>query len=76
MPRVVGIDPGTVSIDVCGLHDGRLVLDRSWPTAEALAKPDELLRFLRSAGEPDLVAGLSGYGLPLVPADRATEEDW
>jgi predicted butyrate kinase (DUF1464 family) len=76
MPRVVGIDPGTVSIDVCGLDDGRLVLDRSWPTAEALAKPEELLRFLRSAGEPDLVAGLSGYGLPLVPADRATEEDW
>lgn len=76
MPRVVGVDPGTVSVDVCGLDDGRLVLDRSWPTAEALADPDEFIRALRSMGEPDLVAGPSGYGLPLVPADQATEEDW
>jgi predicted butyrate kinase (DUF1464 family) len=76
MPRVVGIDPGSVSIDVCGLDDGRVVLDRAWPTAEALADVDGFATYLRSAGEPNLVAGLSGYGLPLVPADRATEEDW
>ncbi len=76
MPRVVGIDPGTVSIDVCGLDDGRVVLDRSWPTAHALADPDGFIAYVRSAGEPALVTGLSGYGLPLVPADRATDDDW
>jgi predicted butyrate kinase (DUF1464 family) len=76
VPRVVGIDPGTVSIDVCGLDEGRVVLDRSWPTAEALADLDGFIGYLRSAGEPALVTGLSGYGLPLVPADRATEDDW
>ena len=27
MPRVVGIDAGTVSVDICGLIDGRLSLD-------------------------------------------------
>jgi predicted butyrate kinase (DUF1464 family) len=75
MPRVVGIDPGTVSIDVCGLDDGRVVLDRAWPTAEALADPDGFAAYLRSAGEPSLVAGLSGYGLPLIPAERATDDD-
>src|SRR5438552_3374515 len=37
MPRVIGIDPGTVTIDACGLEDGRMFLDRSVPTAEALA---------------------------------------
>src|SRR5881392_1913528 len=37
MPRVIGIDPGTVSVDVCGLDEGRLFLDRSLPTSEALA---------------------------------------
>ncbi|HEU4649441.1 MAG TPA: DUF1464 family protein [Gemmatimonadales bacterium] len=76
MPRVVGIDPGTVSIDVCGLEDGRLVLDRSWRTADALADPDGFAEFLRSAGEPDLVVGPSGYGLPLIRADQASEADW
>src|SRR6266704_2049364 len=39
MPRVIGIDPGTVSIDLCGLDDGQLFLDRSFPTAVALAAP-------------------------------------
>jgi predicted butyrate kinase (DUF1464 family) len=76
MPRVVGIDPGTISIDVCGLDDGQVVLDRAWPTAEALADVDGFVGYLRSAGEPSLVAGLSGYGLPLVPANRATDDDW
>lgn len=75
MPRVVGIDPGTVSIDVCGLEDGRLFLDRAWPTAEALADPGGLVQFLRSGGEPDLVAGPSGYGLPLRRADAVTEDE-
>jgi len=76
MPRVVGIDPGTVSIDVCGLEDGRVVLDRSWPTADALADPGRLVSLLRASGAPDLIAGPSGYGLPLVYASEATEADW
>jgi predicted butyrate kinase (DUF1464 family) len=74
MTRVVGIDPGTVSIDVCGLVDGRLYLDRSWPTAEALADAGGLLDLLTADGAPDLVVGPSGYGLPLVPAAQASDE--
>jgi predicted butyrate kinase (DUF1464 family) len=76
MPRVIGIDPGTVSVDVCGIEDGRMFLDRSLPTAEALAAPDTLLTLLESAGPLDLVAGPSGYGLPLVAARDATETDF
>jgi predicted butyrate kinase (DUF1464 family) len=75
MTRVVGFDPGTVSIDVCGLIDGRLYLDRSWPTEDALAHPGALLDFLRSSGVPELVAGPSGYGLPLVRSAQATDDD-
>ncbi len=75
MPRVVGIDPGTVSIDVCGLADGRLYLDRSWPTAEALAQARGFLELLTADGVPDLVAGPSGYGLPLVSAAQVTDDD-
>ena len=46
MPRVIGIDPGTVSIDACGLENGRLFLDESLPTREALANPTRLVTWL------------------------------
>jgi len=75
MTRVVGFDPGTVSIDVCGLADGRVYLDRSWPTEEALANPKAFVDLLRSSGSPDLVAGPSGYGLPLLSSTQVTEDD-
>src|SRR3989441_715593 len=75
MPRVIGIDPGTVSIDLCGLEDGTVFLDRSFPTAAALADPGAFVALLTDAGPLDLIAGPSGYGLPLVRAREATEED-
>jgi predicted butyrate kinase (DUF1464 family) len=75
MPRVIGIDPGTVSIDLCGLDDGRLFLDRSWPTAAALADPARFIAELEAAGPLDLVAGPSGYGLPLTRVQDASDED-
>ncbi|HVH67362.1 MAG TPA: DUF1464 family protein [Gemmatimonadales bacterium] len=75
MPRVIGIDPGTVSIDVCGLDEGTLFLDRSTPTARAVADPGAFIATLQDAGPVDLIAGPSGYGLPLVRAADATEED-
>ena len=75
MPRVAGVDPGTISIDVCGLEDGELYLDRSIPTAAALADPAGFVSLLRGAHPPDLIAGPSGYGLPLVAAASASEED-
>jgi predicted butyrate kinase (DUF1464 family) len=75
MPRVLGIDPGTVSMDICGLVDGRVYLDRSWPTEEALAHPEGLVEFLTASGTPDLIAGPSGYGLPLIRAAEATDAD-
>src|SRR6266705_2031912 len=75
MPRVIGIDPGTVSIDLCGLEDGTVFLDRSFPTAAALSDPGAFLAVLTDAGPIDLIAGPSGYGLPLTRAREATEED-
>src|SRR4029079_14670687 len=71
----VGIDPGTVSIDLCGVEDGRIFLDRSLPTGKALADPAAFVALLESQGPLDFVAGPSGYGLPLVAARDATEDD-
>src|SRR5438105_528721 len=77
-PRVIGIDPGTVSIDVCGLDDGAVFLDRSLPTADALANPSVIVDVLDAAHRTaplDLVAGPSGYGLPLIRAQDVTDDD-
>src|SRR5262245_16572345 len=74
MPRVVGVDPGTVSFDLCGLEDGRPFLDCSVPS-EAAREPRELVDRLVAARPLDLVAAPSGYGLPLVTLDRVTERD-
>src|SRR2546427_3960363 len=74
MPRVIGIDPGTVSIDLCGLDDGHLFLDRSWPTAEALADPAPFVAELEAAGPLDVVVGPSGYGVPITRVQDITEE--
>ena len=75
MPRVAGIDPGTLSLDVCGLDDGRLFLDATWPTAELLADPAPLIDALLGAGPIDLVVGPSGYGLPLRPARDVSDDE-
>src|SRR5207249_9855585 len=75
MLRVIGIDPGTFTIDACGLEDGRMFLDRSVPTAEALADRARFVGLLEAAGPVDCIAGPSGYGLPLTRGQEATEED-
>jgi predicted butyrate kinase (DUF1464 family) len=72
---VIGIDPGTVSIDLCGLDDGRVFLDLSIPTAEALASPSRIPAILEEHAPIDLVVGPSGYGLPLTVASVLTETD-
>jgi predicted butyrate kinase (DUF1464 family) len=73
--RVLGIDPGTVTVDLCGLEDGRVFLDRSFPTADVVRAPEQLLNLMTSAGRVDLVAGPSGYGLPLTSVRAATDDD-
>jgi predicted butyrate kinase (DUF1464 family) len=75
MIRAVGIDPGTLSIDVCGIADGQIYLDRTWPTADALSNATAFLELLTGPGSPDLVVGPSGYGLPMQPARDASEDD-
>lgn len=75
MTRVAGIDPGTVTLDACGLEDGRVFLDASWPTADLMADPQPLLDALLGAGPIDLIAGPSGYGLPLCRAREVSDDD-
>jgi len=75
MPRVVGIDPGTVSFDLCGLQDGAIFLERSVPTSELSRRPETLVNLLREVAPLDLIAGPSGYGLPLVRIENLGDRD-
>ena len=81
MTRVAGVDPGTVSFDVCVLDDGEVAFERSFgdTPAEGGSFPTSDLPPLVSAlveqGPFDLVLGPSGYGLPLVPAGQVGERE-
>jgi len=74
-PRVAGVDPGTVSIDLCALDGGEVLLDLSFPSAELALDPAPLVDALVAYGPYDLVLGPAGYGLPLVPGERVGERE-
>jgi predicted butyrate kinase (DUF1464 family) len=68
MPRVAGVDPGTLSFDLCVLQDGESVIEQVFETGSLSEDSAPLLEALASHGPYDLVYGPSGYGLPLVAA--------
>jgi predicted butyrate kinase (DUF1464 family) len=75
LTRVAGVDPGTVSFDICVLDDGDVILERSFPTEDVGADPAPLVEALVDRGPFDLVLGPAGYGLPLVPAEQVGERE-
>src|SRR5918992_1393944 len=74
-PRVAGIDPGTVSTDVCALDGGEVLLDESFRSADLALDRAPLVDALVAHGPLDLVLGPAGYGLPLVPGERVGERE-
>jgi predicted butyrate kinase (DUF1464 family) len=74
-PRVAGVDPGTVSIDVCALDDGEVLLDQSFRSADLALDPAPLVDALAAHRPLDLVFGPAGYGLPLVRGERVGERE-
>jgi len=75
MRRVVGCDPGTSSLDLVLFVNGA-VADQARLTPDELRDdPGRPLSILRGWAPLDLIAGPSGYGLPLVHARDATEAD-
>jgi predicted butyrate kinase (DUF1464 family) len=75
MRRVAGCDPGTSSLDVLVVQDG-VVGDQARFAPETLrADPAAVVRWLSERGPFDLIAGPSGYGLPLLLARDCTDRD-
>ncbi len=75
MPRVAGVDPGTVSFDLCVLEDGEPVVERVFETGSLSRDSVPLLRSLSDHGPYDLIYGPSGYGLALVMAADVGERE-
>jgi predicted butyrate kinase (DUF1464 family) len=73
MPRVAGVDPGSVSFDLCVLQDGEPVREQVFETGSLRHDPSPLLEALRRHGPYDLIYGPSGYGVPLVAAADVDE---
>jgi predicted butyrate kinase (DUF1464 family) len=73
--RIAGTDPGTSSLDVLVLEDGRVVDQQRFSPPQLQADAALPVRWLTERGPFDLVAGPSGYGLPLVRAADCTERD-
>lgn len=76
MPRVIGIDPGSGSYDLCGLQDNHVFLDESIPTAQVADNPETLLELINSISGLDAVVAPSGYGLPLTRVKDLKPQDF
>ena len=75
MARVVGTDPGTSSLDLLLLVDGEVVGQARLSPDAIFADPRAVVSILHSWEPLDLIAGPSGYGLPLVRSDVFTEKN-
>lgn len=75
MVRVIGTDPGTSSLDLLLLSEGAAV-DQVRLTPEALRDDPGLISGVLARWAPiDLIAGPSGYGLPLLRGDTVTARE-
>ncbi len=66
MVRALGIDPGTMSFDLVMVEEERVVWEKNISTIDIARSPSVLVDAIVEAGEPDIVAGPSGYGTPIV----------
>jgi len=76
MVKVVGIDPGTKSFDLCGLDDGKVFLEKSIDSADIAEDPGIVIDALKSAGDLDVIVGPSGYGLPLTHISQVGDKEY
>lgn len=69
--RVVGCDPGTSSLDLLLLENGA-VHDQAQLVG---VQPERVIEILSAWRPLNLIAGPSGYGLPLVRVESLTDDD-
>ena len=79
MVRVCGIDPGTRSMDLCGIEDGKVYYEASLDNTEIVKDMEIIIQAIRKAFPLDSIAGPSGMGVELTLIEEIPEEifeDW
>lgn len=79
MVRVVGIDPGTKTMDLCLLEDGVVRGELVLESSEVAFKPELLVRAVEKLSPYDLIVGPSGYGVEVTYLDEIPDdifEEW
>ena len=61
--KILGIDPGTVSFDLCLLEDREVRYEESMPSSVVAERPEDMAEKCLSL-KPDVIIAPSGYGLP------------
>lgn len=79
MVRVVGIDPGTKTMDLCLLEEGVVRDEVILESSEVAFKPELLIRAVEKLSPYDLIVGPSGYGVEITYIDEIPDnvfEEW
>ena len=64
--RALGIDPGTRSFDLVVIEKDHVVWEDSIDTVTVAERPESLVEAVEAAGTVDIIAGPSGYGVPVT----------
>ncbi len=72
--RVIGIDPGTKSMDVCLLEDGRVKEEMVFNSVDVASRPELLVRAVERLSPYDLIVGPSGYGVEVTYIDEIPDD--
>ncbi|MGC8573079.1 MAG: DUF1464 family protein [Caldisphaera sp.] len=77
MVRAIGIDSGTMSMDILGFDDldNRVFLDVAIPRDVITNNPEKPIEIIKSIGNVDSIAVSSGYGIPFKKAQEASEKE-
>ncbi len=71
---VVGIDAGTSSFEIVAMEGDRPLDRRTFPTSEVRKNPKIVLKVLEEV-DAEIIAGLSGYGLPVKRFSELDDRD-
>ncbi|RLF64680.1 MAG: DUF1464 domain-containing protein, partial [Thermoplasmata archaeon] len=70
----LGVDPGTLSFSIFGIEGDDVILDKDLPTSIIVEDPESIIDIIMSV-EPNIVAGPSGYGVPMKKVSELTPQE-